>query len=62
MTKLGGKKTPFNLGVRVKYRITEMLFFFCIFGNRDVYSVVENEQKKNHMIRPSCLLSLLKVS
>ena len=31
------EKTPFNLRVRVRYRIglTQMFLFFCTFGDRD---------------------------
>ena len=28
-------KTPFNLRVSVKYRITDMFLVFCMFGDRD---------------------------
>ena len=44
MTKL--EKKPFNLSVRVKYRITEIFLFFCIFGDRDGASIVGIKQKK----------------
>ena len=36
----------FNLRVRVKYRITEMFLFFCIFRDRDGDSIVEIKQEK----------------
>ena len=39
-------KTPFNLRVRVKYRITEMFLFFCIFGDSDGDSIVGIKQEK----------------
>ena len=45
MTELG--KKPLNLHVTcVKYRITEMFLFFCIFGDRDGDSIVGIKQKK----------------
>ena len=40
-----GKK-PFNLRVCVKYRITEIKLFFCIFGDRDGNSIMGIKQKK----------------
>ena len=35
-----------NLRVRVKYRITEMFLFFCIFCDRDGDSIMEIKQEK----------------
>ena len=52
-------KTPFNLRVRVRYRITQMFLFFCIFGDRDGDSIVVIKREKVFdfiMIRPSCLI------
>ena len=39
-------KTTYNLRVRVRYRITEMLLFFCIFRDRDGDSIVGIKQEK----------------
>ena len=36
----------FNLRVRVKYRITEMFLFFCIFRDRDGDSIVGIKQER----------------
>ena len=37
----------FNLRLRVKYRITEMFLFFCIFRDRGGDSIVEIKQEKS---------------
>ena len=41
------RNVTFNLRVRVKYRITEMFLFFCIFRDRDGDSIVEIKQQNS---------------
>ena len=40
------EKVTFNLRLRVRYRITEVFLFFCIFGDRDGDSIVGIKQEK----------------
>ena len=38
-------KVTFNLRLRVRYRITEVFLFFCIFSDRDGDSIVGIKQE-----------------
>ena len=52
----GKKVISLHVGLRVKYRKTEMFLFFCIFGDRDEDSIVgiKKERKKDFDFTPSC--------
>ena len=57
----GGKVISLHVGLRVKYRKTEMFLFFCIFGDRDENSIVgiKKERKKERKTLISCHLVTL---
>ena len=51
----GKKVISLHVGLRVKYRKTEMFLFFCIFGDRDEDSIVGiKKEKKDFDFMPSC--------
>ena len=56
IAKLGGKSISLHVGLRVKYRKTEMFLFFCIFGDRDEDAIVgiKKERKTDFDFMPSC--------
>ena len=51
-------KVIFNLRLRVRYRITEVFLFFCIFGDRDGDSIVGIKQEKVLISYNKAILSL----
>ena len=51
-------KVTFNLRLRVRYRITEVFLFFCIFGDRDGDSIVGIKQEKVLISYNKAILSL----
>ena len=59
IAKLGGKVISLHVGLRVKYRKTEMFLFFCIFGDRDEDSIVGIKKERKtliscHLVTPAC--------
>ena len=57
IANLGGKSISLHVGLRVKYRKTEMFLFFCIFGDRDEDSIVGIKKERKTLI--SCRLVTL---
>ena len=54
----GEKVISLHVGLRVKYRKTEMFLFFCMFGHRDEdYSIVGIKKERKTLI--SCHLVTL---
>ena len=53
----GEKVISLHVGLRVKYRKTEMFLFFCIFGDRDEDSIVGIKKERKTLI--SCHLVTL---
>ena len=53
----GGEVISLHVGLRVKYRKTEMFLFFCIFRDRDEDSIVGINKERKTLI--SCHLVTL---
>ena len=51
-------KVTFNLRLRVRYIITEVFLFFCIFSDRDGDSIVGIKQEKVLISYNKAILSL----